>query len=1422
MDSLSPSHGPLRGNTEVDIFGANFRNSSRTYCKFGHDARSVVPMSMFVSSTHIRCISPGQIQPGDVEIMISNDGYSSHSKWSSGGAHFTYNKDVPRFDVFPSQAPSLGGSRVRITGNNFVNSTWGPVCRFGSVVVLAQYITSTELLCITPTPHVVGYYPIEISNNNQDFTSHNLPFHFYENMVMERIEPVSGPATVAGTAVHVYGRNFVNSSLLTCRFGPQLVPAMFVRSDLILCRSPSSNFDLTWKDLSTQANRDSDPKHVRNNVQAGSIGWSGGSEKLFPTAHHYPLYLSKLVSLEISNNAQDYTSSGIRFLYQKDAVVDSVFPNSGHDTGTTPIFVSGNHFVNSTSLRCRVGQTISLAQFVTSRLVLCFAPPRSRVEFNHGVNRRRGPRRRNMSHLDAAITQLTWPHTVFVEISNNGIDFTSNWNTFEYLEPCASGSFCPTHEHTSQYLCPRGTFCPGTGNSNFTLCPKGTYQPKRGQAECLRCPIGYVCPEYGMHVPQICPAGYVCDVTGIEVADQLCPPGHFCLEGTATTSTTCGDPNAMSDVLYASKTQAELVSTKRLGHEDETQELVFGARHTACWDNSTDDFGLMTSPYPLRFWMEAHLMPISSDEPFTPQRGRYCLDDRCLRLLDAEDLVVDDYAFDYSSSSFALRRPVPCSEGTYCHAGTAVDVSNMANFSTPQPCFENMYCPEGSETPHGMGLCPEGFYCPFSKKIPCPVGTYCPRPGRHDPLPCRPGTFNAMVGQFECTSCPRGYICPGFGRIHPAICPPGYICSRTELTSPNIRCPAGFFCQNGTITSDPFRDDTTLRPYPCSAGTYCVSGVGFPEVVKNDPLHAQNCTEGFYCEAASVSPKGSGLCPLGFYCPEGTAVPIPTGKGYFAEKEGTVQPAKCLPGTYAPTIETVKCYPCPPGMDCENDGMNEGRICSPGTYRHMVEDEGILCMGCPQGTWSKQWELQDVSECVPCPPGVVCPIDGMTQPCTTVDLPTPWEPTKNEESPYECSIKGDRYRFGYLDPNRPWAIDSKGRGPYLVPSTFGQCFYNKQANGTVLYQRMRDYYGPLFNLQEGYDHQGYGNETYRGYYGLGSLAISLPYSNEFKNARNCTPGYALFEETIQADRWFPGQCEADHVCNVEGKPQAEACSEGYVCFERTTASSSLSYLCPAGYVCDYGTTPDISLESPSGMLNDLCDEGYYCPAGTGAGQQHRNICPAGYFCPTGTSNPYEGTIAKDSVLRNLEESDADPQIRGDPMDPTLTFLHLPGVDLPAYYGSHDIRCFKGIEEVITVFKVLKSCSATLGCAEDETDDEESMESLLNVTVGEEVPVGRFKRRMYNEDTDTTTYEYYDKGAYVTEIVYDNSINATVSVTVTTMPMSMQHEFYVDETEVHNMPNLGLTKLNLAVKGKQILRKIALVETHGNGGGTQRV
>ena len=148
------------------------------------------------------------------------------------------------------------------------------------------------------------------------------------------------------------------------------------------------------------------------------------------------------------------------------------------------------------------------------------------------------------------------------------------------------------------------------------------------------------------------------------MADQPCPEGHFCLEGTATTATTCGHPRSERRRVYSSDTSsvavrgrsrqndkpgiisgrpscdvqwvslrelsslpllrsnrfnsivgrspssklfptlshAERTSTLRAGYKPLGSELVLGSRAVACWDNATEDFGLQMSDLPARYF----------------------------------------------------------------------------------------------------------------------------------------------------------------------------------------------------------------------------------------------------------------------------------------------------------------------------------------------------------------------------------------------------------------------------------------------------------------------------------------------------------------------------------------------------------------------------------------------------------------------------------------------------------------------------------------------------------------------------------------------------------------------------------------------------------------------------------------------------
>jgi len=1332
-----PTHGPFRGGTEVIVFGSGFVRSSSLSCQFGEDLNSVVRVVHFLNSSAVLCITPPSLVAKNVFIKVSNNGYFINDDISTSYAVYNYDADIKIDKLIPSLGSTAGNFSIRVVGGPFLKSH-ELRCKFGKIAVQAFFVSGTEIQCWVP-PHPPGIFPVEISLNDQDFSSARKPFFYHKPLSLSRIFPVGGPAFSGGTDVNVYGANFVNSSLLTCRFFDKRIPGIFVSSNYIICPSPALTNDeiasMRYVALSEQFHRLDDPQNV-------ALGIQGRKNRLFPGAYFYPLYLSKLATLEVSNNDQDYTDSGISFLYQADAMVSEILPNSGQVNTKTSIIVKGNNFVNSSYLRCRIGEYISIPIFLARDMVLCFTPRMPLIQPDHGYIRTHRTLNQFTPHERASDTSpsYTGPNVVYVEISNNGQDYTNDRQTFTFDIVCPSGFYCPEQ---SVLPCPPGTFCPGQFNMNFTLCPMGTYNPLFSQATCRRCPMGFLCPDEGMQVPRVCPPGAVCEFTGMVVADNPCPEGHFCLEGTATSATTCGHPDMSSD-LFPIMSHAERPSTYRKNRIAQGQQLTLGARNSGCWTNATDDYGLQVSLDPAQFWMERHMLPLATDSPFVPQRGRFCLDDKCLQLQDYNNLDVSDYAFDYTGFSF--RRPIPCPAGMYCHPGTAVDQFNSRNFTTPQPCYESMYCPEGSNDPVGYGECPPGYYCPFGAKIACPVGTYCPRDGHWDPMPCPPGTFNAQVGIQKCTKCPRGFICPGFGRVAPAICPPGFVCSKDGLRTPNSRCPAGYFCPNGTVTVDPFRNDTSLRPYACRPGTYCLTGVGFATVKKGDFMFAQDCTEGFYCEAGSNSPRGNGLCPSGFFCPLGTATPQPAKVGTYAELLGTIKAANCLPGFYAPTIETKICYPCPPGTACEGEGMYIATLCPPGTFRSTLNEAGIPCIACPQGTFSKNYGLRERGECVRCAPGVVCPVEGMTLPCAHSDLPMPYEPVvKYQGAPvleytfpdyarpgyflqFECLRLNDGYMQGRMEPLTqiyffgelvPPYIDALGRGPNfracdqfnLKYQLTAKCYINTQRFGSPRYLRLSEYLGPQFDIQFGYNHQGYGKlfpngtKYYDGFFGAGSLYIDLPHARKFEPSFNCTRGTrlmnitrVLYDEVGQTvsvytdpifdpigysrsiprgeDMLYPGTCEADLVCyssvNLKSNTEAQSCAEGFVCDERTSSDLASNFLCRSGYVCDFGTTPDPDLRSFMGQYKRLCPAGYVCEDGTGLGQQYRNLCPNNFYCPTGTGNNLLGTMAGDSFNRNLPVHLANPYYE-------MIHVRYAENDDIRVISSHDKRCFESVD-----------------------------------------------------------------------------------------------------------------------------------------------
>jgi hypothetical protein len=1311
VTQIFPNRGPISGGTSLRIQGHGFTNSSTMCCTFGSMATQntafsslhfIEPVSAYVSTTEVFCKVPPWSSATSIFVAVSNtflDLKEFSSILKNLSSVFTYYEIAHITKTIPSSGPSTGNFSVRVFGGPFIESN-DIYCRFGDVKVKGIWDSTNQIRCVAPRQEK-GIYALEVTLNNQDYTRSYFPIEFHSEIFVSHIFPVLGPAFSAGTAVSIFGVGFNNSTTTYCRFGNSEVPAFFINESELLCKSPTL---------------------AKKMLQVFSLGNYSLSSDFYSNT----LITGRAVKLDVTINGQDYTSSGRTYLYYEDISVVQLSPDNAPLSGGTPVFIEGKGFLNSTFLSCKFGSYKLKGTYITSTLILCFAPSTSHFG---GLG------------IDGAEINLqgAHPNEIFVEVSNNGVDYTNSRRRFVYVNNFKSGLYQPGFERETTLFCPRGAYC-RDGASNFTLCPEGTYQAYQGQSVCSRCPVGYICPERGLPVPRICPAGYVCDVTGLQHAAQLCPAGHFCIEGTASTLTFCGN-DATSNNLSPSF----LVSTQNAPFQglNKLVTATLGSRRSGCWNNATSDFGLQLSDVPARIWAEYRLLPLDSTSPPLPIRGHYCLDDSCLKVLDREDAhaSVDLMAFEDDSTAYKQRRPIPCPSGMYCAPGTAFNEIVASSISSAKACIESMYCPEASDEPSGFGECPIGFYCPFAKKIPCPIGNYCPRRGSIKPTPCLPGTFNGMVSQIFCTNCPIGYICPGHGRVRPAICPPGFVCSKISLDSPNQRCPPGFYCPNGTQTSDPFRNDTTLRPYPCAAGSYCPGGVAYDTVKENHLLYSQPCAEGFFCELASTSAKGSGLCPRGFTCPKGTALPQPTPKGSSAELLGTVRAAKCLPGTFAPTIESEKCYPCAPGTYCDREGVHEPNICGPGTFQTSMDGDETSCLTCPTGTWSKNWGLREAGECIRCPTGVACLTKGSTSPCSVMDLPTPYEPVlnlnglpvpeyefslTNRPPPFtmhECLKLNDVgsiieqhtlasvndtvvhdnlkvLRNGFIAADRsslhlfqefffgellPPFIDVLGRGPHfracdeaaVMYSRTAKCYRNSRPSGSILYQRMQQYYGARYDLRSGSPSRSYtaNHAAYNCTPGFHLLNESLTNNNsqEFWKIIYTDPAHDLRGQRSingSSDQFYPGTCEADLIC-ADSVSQATPCKEGFVCGEATGLNSSMVSLCMPGYFCPVGTTPDTALTSSNSQFLHICPAGYICKGGTGLGV-NSEYCMDNYFCPAGTADPLIGSVADDSFTRKKSILYDTSVIHVVPTDEDI-FLVL---------GSHDLHCRYGIDKTL--------------------------------------------------------------------------------------------------------------------------------------------
>jgi hypothetical protein len=192
LAGVSNGNGPIIGNSLVTITGTNFVQSPNLKARFG---------LLSVSATHSSASLVTARTPAHASAVVAVSVTNNDQDYAATAVFYTYNRTlyfVPLpynlgtyscacaatyviTGVFPPLGPTAGGTVVTVTGVEFLAVTW---CKFGTAASsAATVVSSTVVRCSAPALGAGVAYP-ELSGNNQDFTTNQVPYMYYGSSLL--------------------------------------------------------------------------------------------------------------------------------------------------------------------------------------------------------------------------------------------------------------------------------------------------------------------------------------------------------------------------------------------------------------------------------------------------------------------------------------------------------------------------------------------------------------------------------------------------------------------------------------------------------------------------------------------------------------------------------------------------------------------------------------------------------------------------------------------------------------------------------------------------------------------------------------------------------------------------------------------------------------------------------------------------------------------------------------------------------------------------------------------------------------------------------------------------------------------------------------------------------------------------------------
>lgn len=209
---VTPASGELTGGTTIYVDGTGFQAGAKVYFD-GIEA----PKVNFASSSRLTVTTPAWTAPGKVSIKVTNPDLQTTTLADA----YEYLAPPPAPSpsisaILPATGPFLGGNRVYIDGQNFVN---GAQVYFNDQAIPTTFVSSGRLSITAPTATSQGYVNVKVVN--PDFKSaEKANGYLYDAPIVvpapiiTTISPNSG-AMSGNYIIDINGENFQKNAKVT-------------------------------------------------------------------------------------------------------------------------------------------------------------------------------------------------------------------------------------------------------------------------------------------------------------------------------------------------------------------------------------------------------------------------------------------------------------------------------------------------------------------------------------------------------------------------------------------------------------------------------------------------------------------------------------------------------------------------------------------------------------------------------------------------------------------------------------------------------------------------------------------------------------------------------------------------------------------------------------------------------------------------------------------------------------------------------------------------------------------------------------------------------------------------------------------------------------------------------------------------------